>query len=209
MKKDNDIIICMVRAIIAFLACYGLRSSALRSLTFGCIDPVTLEIHQNPLEGVMTKYLKDIHTFCFRFHPKLVGYIKDWITICEELGCSRTDPLFPRLAVCRDENGVFGKAKTLTREFMLSKGTLNRILKDYADKADMKYFSAHQYRHCSCYYALRAARNALELKAVATQFGHKSINLVLATYGNLSYTQVKEVIGQMDFEVQDNNFGTF
>jgi len=205
--SSETVISRMYQALIAVLTLYGIRNSAIRTVTLGNVDPYTLEIHQSPLTGVQTKFTEDIHTFIMPFDSSLVDIVKNWLKECNEMGFGRLDPLFPKLSIKRDKAGVIQKPTELTKEFIRSKHTLNQILKQCANEAELPYYSAHQFRHLCVFCALRAARNAQELKAICTQFGHKTINLVMSTYGNMSYSQQREIIAGMKFEHPENNFG--
>lgn len=88
----------------------------------------------------------------------------------------------------------------------MSPSTLNQILKARAEQAGMRYYSAHCYRHSCAYHALLCVENAVQLKAVSQQFGHKTMALLLTTYGNLSPFQQRDVIFKMNFNYA-NNFG--
>jgi len=191
------------RAIIAFLLCYGLRNAALRSLILGSIDRISLELKQSPLDGVKTKFTKEIHTFCFRFHPVLVGYIQEWVDTLYQMGYSQSDSLFPLSELKVDENGGFLKRTDIGKDFMMSSTTLNKILKKRADQFNLTYYSAHCYRHSSAYHALRCVQDAHQLKAVSQQFSHKTVALILTTYGNLSIHQQREAIESMNFEFKN------
>jgi len=189
-----------INNIFAFLICYGVRNEALRSLRLGSIDRISLELHQSPLDGVRTKFTKKIDTFCFRFHPKLVGYIQEWVETLYKLGYSQSDPLFPLSKLRVSNNGGFDKRTDIVKDFMKSASTLNKILKDRADQYGVRYFSSHCFRHSCAYHALRCVEDAHQLKAVSQQFGHKTIALVLTTYGNLSIYQQRDAIESMNFE---------
>ncbi len=200
MIKIVNIIDLRDIAIIAFSMCFSLRNAATRSMLLGSIDRISLELKQSPLDGVKTKLTKEIHTFCFRFHPRLVYYIKDWIDTLYKLGYSQSDPLFPKSKLKLDANGNFAERTEIEPDFMKSSSTLNNMLKRRAEQCGVRYYSSHCLKHSCAYHALRCVEDAHQLKAVSQQFGHKTIALVLTTYGNLSIHQQREAIESMNFE---------
>ncbi len=195
----NNIIDQRDRAIIAFLMCFGVRNAALRSLQLGSIDPVSLELNQSPLDGVNTKFTKEINTCCFRFHPDLVQYIHDWIKTLYTIGFSNSDPLFPRTKF-EQSNGSFKKRTKIEAKFIKSSTTLNKMIKQRSEQCGVRVYSAHCFRHSCANNALKSVQNAHEFKAVSQQFGHKTIGLLLTTYGNLQPHQQREVIENMTFD---------
>jgi integrase/recombinase XerD len=186
-------------AIIAFLMCFGIRNETLRTLKLGCIDRISLELKQSPLDDVKTKNTKENHTFCFRFDDYLVSLIRNWVNTLYTHGFSQSDPLFPRSRFSGNIDGTFAKRIDLEKDFMRSSGTLNRILRQRTEENGFRYYSAHCFRHSCAYHALLCVENAHQLKAVSQQFSHNTVALLLTTYGNLSMHQQRETIQNMHF----------
>ena len=191
--------------IMAILFCYGIRNESIRTLKLGDIDTFSLSINQSPKKGVRTKGSKHIYTCFFKFDPYFETIIRDWIRELKDAGFKNNDPLIPnsKLERFRDR---FNPRKNVEKKFIKSKGVINNILRQRAEEAGVTYYSAHCFRHSSAFHALKCVRDGVELKAVTQQYGHKTILLILTTYGNLSLSHQKETISKMNMNFE-NVFG--
>ncbi|MFH1373382.1 MAG: site-specific integrase [bacterium] len=188
------------RALIAFLLLSGMRDKAVSTLPIGCFDTQTLEIQQDPVAGVDTKFGKSFISVLFRFDDKLVEYVINWVKYLTETKLfASTDPLFPRSRVEQVEGGLTFISRQVEGVYWKGAGSIRQILKVRSAKAGLNYYHPHSYRHTAVSLAMRYCRNAEEIKAVSQNFGHDYIGTTMVTYGTLDDFRVEEIIRGMDF----------
>ncbi len=193
------------KALISFTLLSGMRDQAIISLPLGCFDAEKLFINQDPSKGVGTKFSKTIPTFIFRFDEDLLKVVLYWHQyLINEKKFNLTDPLFPKTKVGQisDTNYAF-QAEGVEPFYWKGAGSMRQIFKERCEKANLKYFSPHKFRHASIRLALDKCRSAEQIKAVSQNLGHESVSTTLLTYGRLAPDQIGKVIKNIDFNGED------
>jgi len=200
IEPDSDIDL-RDRALIAFTALSGMRDLAVITLPIGCFNIKTLEIEQEPLRGVKTKFSKQILTRLFEFDEILVKYVIDWYSFLVEKNLYKlTDPLFPRTKVEQAGVSNYGfVAKGLEPEFWANAGAMRTIFKERAKDAGLDYFSPHKFRHFAINKAYESIETGEQMKAVSQNVGHENVGTTFG-YGYIEPKRVSSIIGSMSFD---------
>ena len=72
------------KALLCFLLLSAGRVDAVRTLSLGALNPKTLDLVQDPTEGVHTKRNKYIIGTLFRFDEVYTDIIRDWLQFLTE-----------------------------------------------------------------------------------------------------------------------------
>lgn len=188
------------RAMISFLFLTGMRDQALITLPLGCVDEDRLRVYQLPSRGVMTKFSKNIVSKIFPFDEKLVQYICEWIEKLRTKGFEDSGPFFPKSLKSKGKDSLaYVKPSEVVPEFWSSTNGLRRIFKERAEKASMKYFNPHAFRHAAVNYAFKHSKNNLELKAISQSIGHEFVMTTISNYGNFTPSELFTCLEGIDF----------
>ena len=175
------------RALISFTLLTGMRADSIVSLSIDCIDIEKLNVIQDPKKGVKTKFSKTIYSKIFNFDDGLLKHFSDWIKHLNDKGYGANDPVFPRSKQSRSGNNItYQAAENVIPKFWKTTASMREIFKKYAERANLKYFTPHTFRHSANKYALDYAQNAAEIKAVSQNFGHEKILTTISVYGQYS-----------------------
>jgi len=187
------------RALIAFLLVSGMRDQAVATLPLGCFDQKELVVHQDPNEGVQTKFNKTIVTRLMQFDAQLVSYVSDWAEfLSKDRLFGSTDPLFPRSKV-EQADGLCFSVTGIEPVFWRSTGPIREIAKKRSAGAGLEYYHPHSFRHAAVHIAMKHCKTAEELRAISQNLGHEHVATTLTSYGRLELQDVDEVIKGMDF----------
>lgn len=199
IEPDSDINL-RDRALIAFTALSGMRDLAIVSLPISCFNVKTLEVEQEPLKGVKTKFSKQILTRLFVFDEVLLNYVIDWYQYLVDTKLYKLSyPLFPRTQVEQAGKDDFGFiAKGIEPEFWSDAGAMRKIFKQRANDVGLEYFSPHKFRHFAINKAYEFIETAEQMKAVSQNVGHENIGTTFG-YGYIPQKRVSEVVASMDF----------
>ncbi len=194
------------RALIAFLLLSGMRDKAICTLPICCFDRNTLEINQDPKFGVETKFGKAIYSKILRIDNKLLEYILNWSEYLEKDKLfSSTDPLFPRNKVHMSENSYCFESSEIEPYYWKSTNSIRKILINRSEKAGLKYYNPHSFRHSTVNLAFKACRNGEELKAISQLVGHENLKTTMMSYGTLDQHRLNEVVDDLDFSESSDN----
>ena len=189
------------KALISFLYCTGMRDSAVMTLPLGCVDVDQMMVTQDPRLGVDVKFSKIIYSKIFQFENTLIENILGWIMRLNILGFSSNNPLFPKSKEAMSDKGYsFENATEVSQEYWKSTVSLREVVKEAAIRAKVKYYPPHSYRHAAIVRALKASKNAMEIKAVSQNFGHEEVATTMSYYGNLPPNELMEVVGKINFD---------
>lgn len=190
------------RALIAFTLLSGMRDHAIITLPFGCFNPETLEVKQDPRKGVHTKFSKTIVSVLFQFDEELLGYVLEWFNFLKvDKVFGLKDPLFPATRVEQmSETEYIFEAKGVEPVFWRSTSTMRKIFEERTKNANLEYFSPHKYRHSATRLATDNCKSAEQIKAVSQNLGHEHVGTTLLTYGRLHNHRVKEVVTELNFK---------
>lgn len=187
------------RAIIAFAMLSGMRDDAIASLPIGCFDPEKLIADQDPAKGVRSKFAKHIFTTLFRFDESLVGYVLEWYKHLRTIRLfSDTDPLFPRTKIeHKSEEDYCFEGTEVEPVFWKSAQAIRSIFKYHMEKAKLRYYIPHAFRHAAIHEAVKRCRTPEEMRAISQNIGHENVGTTLTTYGKLDDYRVEDIIGKM------------
>ncbi len=187
------------RALISFLCLTGMRDSAVATLSLKAFDANTLLVDQNPEDGVKTKFTKRIYSKMFHFDEQMVQYVLDWVAYLYKRGFVGTDPMFPRSKNRKEEGNLsFQDALEVEPVFWKDGTNIQRVVKQRAEEAGLKYFHPHLYRHLAIQLAISKAQNGKEIKAVSQNFGHEEVATTLNVYGNYQPAELISVLKNID-----------
>jgi site-specific recombinase XerD len=194
------------RALIAFLLLSGMRDMAVATLPLGFFDKNRLEIRQDYLRGVRTKFGKTFTSYLLVFDKDLLQYIFEWVDhLVSKKLFANSDPLFPRTQVEQGTNSLCYEATKVEPKFWRGTGPIRAILRDRAKAAGLDYFKPHAFRHAHVHLALPFIDSGERLRAISKNLGHKHIATTLITYGDIEPYRVGEIIRGMDFTPDGQN----
>lgn len=188
------------KALLCFLLLSAGRVDAVRTLPLGALNPKTLDLVQDPTEGVHTKRNKYIIGTLFRFDEVYTDIIRDWLQFLTEIKHFKaTDPLFPKLVPSEENSALY----VLSNEFYSSKSKINEIVASRCIDKDIPAYSAHEFRHLAVDTAFRLARNGREIKAISQNVGHAYLTITLRQYANMQPQEYMEIIKGLTFRVDE------
>lgn len=188
------------KALLCFLLLSAGRVDAVRTLPLGALNPKTLDLVQDPTEGVHTKRNKYIIGTLFRFDEVYTDIIRDWLQFLTEIKHFKaTDPLFPKLVPSEVNSALY----VLSNEFYSSQSKINEIVASRCIDKDIPAYSAHEFRHLAVDTAFRLARNGREIKAISQNVGHAYFKTTLKQYANMQPQEYMEIIRNLKFEVTE------
>ncbi|MFH0702096.1 MAG: tyrosine-type recombinase/integrase [bacterium] len=205
--KINSEIDLRDKALLSFTLSSGMRDKAIITLPIGCFVKDRMQINQDPKFGVQTKFSKTILSYLFRFDEDMVKYFLDWYEYLRtDKFFGNADPIFPKNKVINAENSLSFISNEVEPKFWQSATSIRDIFKQRFEKAGIKYFSPHTFRHTAILTALSKCRNGQEIKAISQNFGHENVSTTLTAYGTLNQTQMHETISGMCFSEDSDNF---
>ena len=188
------------RALISFLLLSGMRDMAVATLPLGFFDKDRLEVRQDYLRGVNTKFGKTFTSYLLVFDDTLLTYILEWVDhLISKRLFANSDPLFPRTQVDQGSNSLCYQATKVEPIFWCGTGSIRRILRERAEAAGLEYYKPHAFRHAHVHLALPFADTAERVKAISKNLGHEHVATTLTTYGDIEPYRVGEVIRGMNF----------
>ncbi len=193
------------RALIAFHFLSAMRVSAIFTLPLGCFDIEKLQVTQDPMAGVKTKFSKRIFTTLIKVDDELLKYILEWVAYLKKIKCfSDADPMFPKtkLEQKSKEDACF-QGIEVEPEFWKTEGPILSMFRARMSTAKLPYFSPHKFRHASIAEARKYCRTEEQRKALSQNVGHDNISTTF-TYGNMSPSQANQVISKMRFSQLDS-----
>lgn len=169
----------------AMLFLSAMRADALASLPIACVHLECHEIHQLPEQGVRTKNRKAAITYLLEI-PELLEVVFAWQRRLQDL-----DP------VCLWYSPLTSDGMSLAPSPVACNGRgdlLGRDLRLICERAQVPYLSPHKFRHGHAVYALKAARDLADLKAISQNMMHASAMITDEIYGRLVDDDVRQVI---------------
>lgn len=169
----------------AMLFLSAMRADALASLPISCVHLERREIHQLPEMGVRTKNRKAAITYLLEI-PELLEVVFAWQRRLSDLSpdCLWYSPL--------TSDGMTLAPAAIART---GRGDLlGHDLRRICDRAQVPYLSPHKFRHGHAVYALKAAHDLADLKAISQNMMHASVTITDEIYGRLVDDDVRQVI---------------
>ncbi|MBN4056826.1 site-specific integrase [bacterium AH-315-J21] len=188
------------KALVCFLFLSGMRDMAIATLPLGCFDSKTLEVRQFPDMGVKTKNSKRFVSKLFTFDENLLLIVTNWVSHLKiKRGFQSTDPIFPRTLVVRHQQTGEFATQDIEPVFWKGAGPIRSILKSRSERAGLKYYKPHSFRHAASQLELRQCMNPEEIRAVSQNLGHENVGTTLTNYAKLTPDRLKYVLGSIDF----------
>ena len=188
------------RALIAYMLLTGARIKAVATLTIDLIDMDKLLVKQDPLDGTHTKMDKLIYTRFMILDPKYLDYLTEWIVYVKSKISDKKAFLFPKVS-------NYTSGAKITNEIVDSK-KYNIIIKKMCDKAQIRDYHPHSFRHYMINKGFQMAHTGKELKALSQNVGHWEIETILEQYANMPPEIYSKVIGNM-FENKRPDLSSF
>lgn len=211
VRKMIDAIVCRNeidqrdRALISFTLLSGMRDHAIVTLPLGCFDPETWIIFQDPKQGVQTKFSNLYPTSLFPFDKAMLDYVVEWSKYLVKKGFGARDPFFPRAKMSPMTNeAAFETATEVEPVFWKGTGRIREIFKSRSQKAGLRYYPPHTFRHLAVDLAFQAY-NLEELKAISQNLGHKHIATTLGSYATYTPQKLSEIVKRMTGRLSGNN----
>ena len=175
------------QAAAAMLLLSGMRPGAFGSLSLQCVDVAKLRIRQWPELGVHTKNSKKATIFLLHI-PGLLEVVQDWDAFV------RAD-LPPNAAWFTPITSRFGVQTLSADQPGAHRNTaVNDRLQILFSEAQVKYRSAHKFRHGHAVYGLLHARTMADYKAVSRNLMHTDITITDSIYAGLLDDEVEQRI---------------
>lgn len=180
-QERGKVAVCML-----FLS--GMRADALASLPISCVDLSARKIEQLPERGVRTKNCDAAETYLLEL-PDLLDVVARWDEIVR---------VFPPSALWYATLTSDGMTATATeRAYVGRPQVVEDDVRLVCELAGVPYLSPHKLRHGHVVYALKQARNMLDLKAISQNVMHKSVTITDGIYGQLVSDDVRNTIARL------------
>ena len=187
------------RALISFACLTGMRDSALASLPIGNVNIERMFVEQNPLDGVKTKFTKNITSKIFNFDKELVDCVIKWHEILKKKQFEPEDPFFPQAKPQKIEGNLsFVASDYVTPVFWNGGGMIRNVFNRRAKAANLEFYPPHKYRHLAIQLALDKAKSGEEIKAISQNFGHEYVATTFSVYGNYQPEQLIQKLSEID-----------
>lgn len=177
------------RALLAYILLTGARIEAVATITIDLIDMDKQLVKQDPLEGTHTKLDKLIYTRFMILDPRYLDYLTEWIDYVKSKISDEKALLFPKV-------NNYASGIKITNE-KVDSTRYNEIIKKMCDKAQIKDYHPHAFRHYVVNKGLQVAHTGKELKALSQNVGHWEIETILEQYANMPPEIYSNVIGNM------------
>lgn len=185
------------KAMIAFVACTGVRVTALMSLKISHIDEHQKLVRQNPAE-VDTKFGKYIVTQLFPVGEDIQQIVVDWVRYMKANKLAdQNSPLFPAmLSEYKAETGEFTQ-EHLSTQHISSQTTIRRVFSEAYKNAGLKYYNPHTMRHMLTSLGEKLCNTPEEFKAWSQNLGHSSPLTTFTSYGQVHTHRQCELISSL------------
>ncbi|MEE9167130.1 MAG: site-specific integrase [Candidatus Neomarinimicrobiota bacterium] len=189
------------KAVIAMSLMGGFRAESLTTMKLEDIDLVKLTVCLRPLRGSAVKYNKANIVFLMVFDKRLLKAVREWVEyLTEKKRFIPIDPVFPMTDV-KNEPGTYSlSAKNVKPEFWKTTGSINKIFKDRAKAADLRYYHPHSFRRLHYSIARKYCSTMEELSAVSRNLGHSHIDVSDGYYGNFAPDNRIQILSKIRFD---------
>lgn len=171
------------RAILCFALITGMRISAMSTLKMKNFDKETKLIDQNPGDGVLTKYSKQILTTFFPIgwsEPE--RYFLDWYDHQISKGAKPDDPIFPSTLKGFSNKNSFSKT-LVGDDFWSTSGGARKIFEKRCINAGVPYYHPHSFRHLIVNMMSKTRLTEEEKRAISLNLGHENVGTTFGSYG--------------------------
>jgi site-specific recombinase XerC len=191
-----------IRAAVVFMFLSAMRVGAFVTMPIKALDLETLTVKQWPSMGVHTKFSKKATTYLLNI-PDLLRVVKEWD---REVRASLVDSSF-WFAPFSPETGTFDPG--ILSVGNQRKSRVNKDLKDWLERVELPYHSAHKFRHGHAVYGIQHSKDVGDLKAVSMNLMHSNLSITDGVYGVLSSADVGKRIAGLGVKLAngDNSRG--
>ena len=179
-----------IRASAVFLWLSGMRVGAFSSLSLQCVDLEKLEIKQWPGLGVRTKNNKHATTSPLPI-PDLLDVVKAWDHKLRQLLPPEGMWYAPLLPM----TGNFDLSANIQNYPDNRRTMVTRNLRQWMDKIDLPYRSAHQFRHGFMKFIKENAKDEAQKEAAREILMQET--LLTTTYGKFNHADITKQMRQM------------
>ena len=165
-------------------------------MKYGLFDVENRIANQSFSKGVKTKYGKEIVTTMPDFDSEFYEILVIWHYELGAMGFGQDDPLFPRMAPCKEEYLCYSESNTLSKDLLTARA-MYTLVKAAFINAGFSNYHCHSFRDSHIFYGIKAARNIQDLKAISLNVGHEKIGTTIRDYGGLAGEEVHNTILQM------------
>ena len=187
-----------IRAAAVFLFLSGMRIGAFVTLPISAINLSERSIKQWPSLGVRTKFSKRATTFLLDI-PELFEVVYLWDQKVRKHISGNSlwfAPLSP-------ETGTFDPKIIEVGEHRQQRAS--KDLKNWLDRVNLPYHSAHKFRHGNAVYSLKNSKDVADLKAVSQNLMHSNLSITDSVYGILSTADVGRRIAGLGEKLNAGN----
>lgn len=191
-EERGKVAVCML-----FLS--GMRSDALASIPFSCVDIPNRTVRQLPEEGVRTKNSKAAITYLLD-RPELAEILRvvaQWD--------DRVRATLPPNALWYATLATDGMTLTpTTKAFEGRNNVIERDVRLICGRAGVPYMSPHKLKHGHVVYARSLARTPEEVKAISQNALHSNSIITDQIYGRLMGNNARDLIAQLGHNKNGN-----
>ena len=184
------------KAIISLQALCSLRISELRTVKLKSLieEDGTYFIYACP-KNMKTKFAKTRYVNFVPLPDDIKANVLNWSDYLVSLGFKDTDPLFPKID--NTFNALNLLDLSVRKAEIKSDTTIRNMFKKAFEDAGLPYLNPHSFRHTLARYAEN--QSPAFLNAVRQNLGHSSIDTTLSSYGQLSISEQRRIIGEGKF----------
>ncbi|MBO6899116.1 MAG: site-specific integrase [Shimia sp.] len=194
MPKETDLNL-RDRALLSLFALTGARIQAVASLRFKHLVLNQRRLLQDA-RVVNTKNGKTMDTTFFPVGEEFVFALEAYVErLKSELHFGPDDPLFPRQASIRTENGF--AADGLSRTFYRTANPLNLAVKAAFENAQLPLFTPHSFRHMLADLGSSLNLNPKEFKAWSVNLGHENVTTTVSSYLQVTPNEQRELMQRL------------
>ncbi|MDD3434540.1 MAG: site-specific integrase [Candidatus Pacebacteria bacterium] len=188
---------------LAFLT--GARISAIMTLPMKSVDRDNLVLYQDPALGVATKFSKRITSPLIPFsYKETLDYFLEWFDYLKDQKEFRPeDPIFPATKIENGKDNInYYNTGAVEPKMLKSPSSLRSIFKKRFERAGVKYYHPHTFRHWWIKEMAKLPLTEEEKKAISQSLGHENVGTTFGSYGYGKIEENKqiEIIKNIDFE---------
>lgn len=183
------------KAIIAFTLLTGARDSAITSFKLKHIDLKANTLYQDARD-VKTKFSKTFTSYFFPVGDEIREIVKGWVkTLKEEHLYGNDDPLFPKTAMTKGEDGNF-VVSGLSKEHWSTASPIRKIFKQAFEAVDLPYFNPHSFRNTLAALGEKVCQSPEQFKAWSQNLGHEGVLTTFISYGEVQTARQADIFEQ-------------
>lgn len=183
------------KAIISLNALCSLRISELRTVKIKNLieEEGKYFIYVNP-KDIESKRSKTRYADFVALPQDILDNVINWKNeLIQKHQFTSKDPLFPKIPSNFNQSNLL--ESTITKEELKSSTQIRDIFKTTFKKAGLEYIHPHNFRHTRTRFAMKQSPEYLN--AIRQSLGHKNIDTTLVSYGDISISDQRRIIGDI------------